>query len=157
MDNYGAEYDVKVLWIAPMCCWWWWWIQADPGFGDEDSISGIPRDPKNLTQLDSDPDGYRDYLLALRTEVLAFGKPVAYVHGDSHYGRIDKPFLDANGEIPRQAATCSLLVATAYGSVLQCDICKTSDDSGIGMPLAVHSGLLKLRSRWLSCCVDPAC
>lgn len=28
---------------------------------------------------------------------IAFGKPVAYVHGDSHYFRIDKPLLDANG------------------------------------------------------------
>jgi hypothetical protein len=71
--------------------------QADPGFGGEDSVSGINRDPKNLTQVGSDPDGFRDYLLALRSEVLAFGRPVAYVHGDSHYGRIDKPFVDANG------------------------------------------------------------
>jgi hypothetical protein len=31
------------------------------------------------------------------TRVIAFGKPVAYVHGDSHYFRIDKPFLDAQG------------------------------------------------------------
>ena len=35
--------------------------------------------------------------LALRDQVIAFEKPVAYVHGDSHYFRIDKPFLDAQG------------------------------------------------------------
>ena len=29
--------------------------------------------------------------------MIAFRKPVAYVHGDSHYHRIDKPFLDAQG------------------------------------------------------------
>jgi hypothetical protein len=29
--------------------------------------------------------------------VTAFRKPVAYVHGDSHYYRVDKPFLDATG------------------------------------------------------------
>jgi hypothetical protein len=29
--------------------------------------------------------------------VIAFRKPVAYVHGDSHYFRIDKPFLDSLG------------------------------------------------------------
>ena len=34
---------------------------------------------------------------ALRDEVVAFQRPVSYVHGDSHYFRIDKPFLDANG------------------------------------------------------------
>jgi hypothetical protein len=33
-----------------------------------------------------------------RTEVVAFPKPVAYVHGDSHYFRIDKPFLNAQGQ-----------------------------------------------------------
>jgi len=42
-------------------------------------------------------DGFVDYLRALRDEVIAFRKPVAYVHGDSHYFRIDKPFLDALG------------------------------------------------------------
>jgi hypothetical protein len=29
--------------------------------------------------------------------VIAFRRPVAYVHGDSHYYRVDKPFLDAQG------------------------------------------------------------
>ena len=29
--------------------------------------------------------------------MVAFGRPVAYVHGDSHYFRIDKPFLDSQG------------------------------------------------------------
>jgi hypothetical protein len=42
-------------------------------------------------------DGFRDFLIALRTRVIGFRKPVAYVHGDSHYPRIDKPFLDAQG------------------------------------------------------------
>jgi len=36
-------------------------------------------------------------LAALRTDVIAFRKPVAYVHGDSHYFRIDRPLLDAQG------------------------------------------------------------
>jgi hypothetical protein len=27
-----------------------------------------------------------------------FRKPVVYVHGDSHYFRVDKPFLDATGK-----------------------------------------------------------
>jgi hypothetical protein len=32
------------------------------------------------------------FLLALRDEVIGFRKPVAWVHGDSHYFRVDKPF-----------------------------------------------------------------
>ena len=31
------------------------------------------------------------------TKSSAFRRPVAYVHGDSHYFRVDKPFLDALG------------------------------------------------------------
>ena len=30
--------------------------------------------------------------------MVSFRKPVAYVHGDSHYFRVDKPFLDAAGQ-----------------------------------------------------------
>jgi len=70
--------------------------QADPGF-DAHSWDAPNRDPKSLTQIGTDPDGYKDYLLALRAEVTAFRKPVAYVHGDSHFFRVDKPFLDAQG------------------------------------------------------------
>jgi hypothetical protein len=29
---------------------------------------------------------------------IQFRKPVAYVHGDSHYFRIDKPLLDSTGK-----------------------------------------------------------
>lgn len=70
--------------------------QADPGF-DAHSWDAPNRDPKTLTQIGTDPDGYKEYLQALRAEVTAFRKPVAYVHGDSHYFRVDKPFLDAQG------------------------------------------------------------
>lgn len=70
--------------------------QADPGF-DAHSWDAPNRDPKTLTQIGTDPDGYKDFLVALRAEVTAFRKPVAYVHGDSHYFRVDKPFLDASG------------------------------------------------------------
>ncbi len=31
------------------------------------------------------------------TEVVRFRRPVAYVHGDSHYFRVDRPFQDALG------------------------------------------------------------
>ena len=82
--------------------------QADPGFDGTDATRGPVRDPKTLVETDklpaSDPaapgpapDGFHDFLVVLRQEVIAFEKPVAYVHGDSHYFRVDKPFLDAKG------------------------------------------------------------
>ncbi|MBZ5644732.1 MAG: hypothetical protein LAO19_18390 [Acidobacteriia bacterium] len=71
--------------------------QADPGFFDHPVESENTRDPKTLVVLaGSTPDGFHDFLVALRDAVKAFGKPVAYVHGDTHYFRIDKPFYDAD-------------------------------------------------------------
>ena len=72
--------------------------QADPGFDQTDATRGPLRDPRTLIETDSSPDGFAEFLLALRDEVIAFAKPVAYVHGDSHYFRIDKPFLDSAGK-----------------------------------------------------------
>ena len=71
--------------------------QANPGWDASDATRAPLRDPRTLVETDGQPDGFKDYLLALREEVVAFRKPVAYVHGDSHYFRIDKPFLDAAG------------------------------------------------------------
>jgi hypothetical protein len=71
--------------------------QANPGWDLADPTRAPTRDPKTLAQTDGAPDGYKDFLLALREQVVAFRRPVAYVHGDSHYARIDKPFLDAAG------------------------------------------------------------
>jgi hypothetical protein len=71
--------------------------QADPGFDLSDGTRAPLRNPQTLVETDGQPDGYRDYLVALRDEVIAFRKPVAYVHGDSHYFRIDKPLLDTQG------------------------------------------------------------
>lgn len=71
--------------------------QADPGW-DLSTGEGAPlRNPKTLVETDGLPDGFHDFLVALRDQVIAFRKPVAYVHGDSHYFRVDKPFLDSQG------------------------------------------------------------
>jgi len=70
--------------------------QADPGFS-ESEFDAPQRDPITLGETDGNPDGYQEFLLALRDRVVAFQKPVAYVHGDSHYFRIDKPLLDSLG------------------------------------------------------------
>jgi len=72
--------------------------QADPGWNLADVVGGGPlRNPKTLAETDGLPDGFQEFLLALRDEVVAFRKPVAYVHGDSHYFRVDKPFQDSLG------------------------------------------------------------
>jgi len=39
------------------------------------------------------PSGFIDFLSALEAEALAFGKPVALMHGDTHYFRVDKPLF----------------------------------------------------------------
>ena len=71
--------------------------QANPGWDLADPTRAPLRDPKTLIETDANPDGFHDYLVALRERVIAFRKPVAYVHGDSHYFRVDKPFLDSLG------------------------------------------------------------
>jgi hypothetical protein len=47
----------------------------------------VPSDAKQ------EPNGFTDLQAALRDEVIAFGKPTVLVHGDSHYFRIDKPYM----------------------------------------------------------------
>ena len=71
--------------------------QANPGWDATDGTRAPLRDPKSLAETDAQPDGFQEYLVALRDEVIAFRRPVAYVHGDSHYHRIDRPLLDAQG------------------------------------------------------------
>jgi hypothetical protein len=72
-------------------------VQADPGWDLSDATRAPLRDPKTLAETDGSPDGFQSFLSALRDETIAFRKPVAFVNGDSHYFRIDKPFLDAQG------------------------------------------------------------
>jgi hypothetical protein len=71
--------------------------QANPGWDLSDGTRAPVRDPRSLIQAGPEPDGFVEFLTALREEVVVFRRPVAYVHGDSHYFRIDKPFLDAQG------------------------------------------------------------
>jgi hypothetical protein len=72
--------------------------QADPGFDKSDQTRAPLRDPKTLAESDGQPDGFQSFLVALRDETIAYGRPVVYVHGDSHYFRVDKPLLDAAGQ-----------------------------------------------------------
>ena len=72
-------------------------FQADPGWDATDGTRAPTRDPQTLVENDGQPDGFHDFLTALRDDAAAFRKPVAAVHGDSHYFRIDKPLLDSQG------------------------------------------------------------
>jgi hypothetical protein len=72
--------------------------QANPGWDLSDGTRAPLRNPLTLAEANPALDGYHDYLVALRDAVVAFGRPVAYVHGDSHYFRIDKPFQNALGQ-----------------------------------------------------------
>jgi hypothetical protein len=75
-------------------------FQADPGWDASDGTRAPTRDPKTLVENDADAanDGFHDFLSALRDQTVAFRKPVIAVHGDSHYFRIDKPLLNAQGQ-----------------------------------------------------------
>ena len=46
------------------------------------------------------PSGFAALLAELEKEVLAYGKPVLFVHGDTHYFRVDKPFFRTGAEGP---------------------------------------------------------
>jgi hypothetical protein len=72
-------------------------FQADPGWDATDPTRGPTRDAKTLAETDAAPDGYQQFLLALREQAVAFGKPVVAVHGDSHSFRVDKPLVDSSG------------------------------------------------------------
>jgi hypothetical protein len=71
--------------------------QADPGFDGSDATRAPLRNPATLAETDGQPDGFKDFLTTLRTQTIAFKRPVVYVHGDSHYFRVDKPLLDEKG------------------------------------------------------------
>jgi hypothetical protein len=71
--------------------------QADPGWDLSDVTRAPLRNPTTLGETDGQPDGYQAILSKLRELTVDFEKPVVLVHGDSHYFRIDKPFLDSQG------------------------------------------------------------
>jgi hypothetical protein len=72
-------------------------IQANPGFDASDPTRAPLRDPRTLLRPDGQPDGFTNFMRALREETIAFRRPVVLVHGDSHYFRIDKPLQDEQG------------------------------------------------------------
>jgi len=67
--------------------------QADPYFHDR----WLPARQESLHVTPTVPPltGYAGLLDTLERETIAFGKPVVYVHGDTHYFRVDKPLVDS--------------------------------------------------------------
>jgi hypothetical protein len=62
--------------------------QADLNFNNENHLT----DPRTW-------DAFPDYVDALRDAALAFDGQVAYVHGDAHYYKQDKPLSGPNGGV----------------------------------------------------------
>jgi len=98
LDAAAAEGSAAVMLIS----------QANPGWDQSDATRAPVRDPRTLAEAVAVTDGFKEFLLALRDEVIRFRKPVAYVHGDSHYYRVDRPFQDAAG---RRLVPVGLLLA----------------------------------------------
>jgi hypothetical protein len=106
--EYAARNAADIQWmkdtfttaVAQNCVAIMFITQADPGFDDTDGTRAPTRNANTLVEDDAAKatDGFHDFLVALRAQVIPFGKPVAYVHGDSHYFRIDKPLLDSTGK-----------------------------------------------------------
>ena len=106
--EYAARNAAGIQWmkdtfataVAQNCVGVMFITQADPGFDDTDATRAPTRNANTLVEDDAQKltDGFHDFLAALRAQVIAFGKPVAYVHGDSHYFRVDKPLLDSTGK-----------------------------------------------------------
>jgi hypothetical protein len=71
--------------------------QANVGWDGSDPTRAPSRNPLTLAESAAATDGFKDFLVTLRNQTIAFKKPVAYVHGDSHYFRVDKPLLDTTG------------------------------------------------------------
>jgi hypothetical protein len=66
-------------------------IQANPRF--EFAWPARRRSSMIVAPAPKRPSGYAEFLAELQREVLAYDKPIALVHGDTHYFRVDKPLI----------------------------------------------------------------
>jgi hypothetical protein len=77
------------------------WLQASFTLAREKRFKGVMVIIQANPKFEVDRDkrtGFNDFLELLQTEVIQFRKPVALVHGDSHYFRIDKPLVDKQNQ-----------------------------------------------------------
>lgn len=90
-------------------------MQANPFFEDTLPPARI-RGPR-IAAPSKKPSGFSDFLSALQIETVAFGKPVALVHGGTHYFRVDKPMFsnhEAIGGLGRQIENFTRLEAFGF-------------------------------------------
>ena len=71
--------------------------QADPGFDGSDATRGPDCATRRRWPRRTVPRRLLSFLTKLRDLTIAFDKPVVYVHGDSHYFRVDKPLQTSTG------------------------------------------------------------
>ena len=72
--------------------------QANPFF--EERWSASRRAANRAADPPARASGFRAFLVALELEAASFERPVLFVHGDTHYFRVDKPLFDtASGRI----------------------------------------------------------
>ena len=102
-------------------------MQANPGLSTNAGRWG-PR-PK--------PDGFADFLGEFQRLAVAFGKPVALVHGDTHYFRVDQPFSDSTTRL----TITTITRAETYGNPNFHSVLMTVDPASANLfrfePLAV--------------------
>jgi len=66
-------------------------IQANPRF--ENNWPARRKGALGIGPAPARASGYTEFLVELQREVLAYDKPIALVHGDTHYFRVDKPLI----------------------------------------------------------------
>lgn len=78
--------------------------QANPGFENHWPAGLLARYFRNFTGVKPPsppkPTAYDAFLKTLAAEVEAYDKPVAFIHGDTHIFRIDKPLISAKTQRP---------------------------------------------------------
>lgn len=69
-------------------------MQADPFFEYRLPSKRVRR--LGIRPAPKRPSGYTDFMSVLEQEVVAYGKKVVLLHGDTHYFRVDKPLFRGN-------------------------------------------------------------
>ena len=75
------------------------WLREGFDRAEEDESSAlmlvIQANPGFFGLLPQERTGYENLLAVLEEEIVAFGKPVVLVHGDTHTFRVDKPMTSS--------------------------------------------------------------
>jgi hypothetical protein len=74
------------------------WMQSAFELAKAQNLRAVMLIMQANPSFESPRTGFNDFIAALRAHVIAFGRPVVLVHGDSHYFRLDKPLYDATGK-----------------------------------------------------------